>query len=276
MYRIVSDSSCDIIKDYNGHFASVPMLMYTDDYKYLDDGNTPVTELLNVLEHHNGRSYTACPGPQDWADACGDADEVYIVTITSGLSGAHNSAVSGQAMYLESHPNAKVAVFDSFSTGPEMRMAIEKIDEMKAAGASFEEVAAYIPIYLEKTHLLFVLQSLHNLAQNGRVNKVIASAAGILGISMLGIASPEGTIHQVGKARGDKKIVSNLLKFMKDYNFSGGKVAISHVQNEPLAKMIETAVLKEYPAASVSIKPCTGLCSYYAERNGILLGFECE
>lgn len=276
MYKIISDSSCDMIKDESGCFDSVPMLIYTDDYKYLDDGNTPVSQMLDVLEKHVGRSYTSCPGTSLWVDAFEGSQEVYVVCITSGLSGTYNSALVAKDTYLESNPDAKVAVFDTLSTGPEMRMAIEKIHELKKNGKTFEEISRYIPEYLERVHLLFTLNSIRNLAQNGRVSKVIASAASLLGISILGIASEEGTIKQYGRARGEKKVIKEMINKIKSLSYRGGKIRISHVENETLGNLLKAQILKEFPKADILVYPATGLVSYYAERKGILLGFERE
>lgn len=276
MYKIIADSSCDLKTDKSRHFESVPMLIYTDDYQYLDDGSKPVSEMLDALEKHVGRSYTSCPGTTAWIDAFDNSDEIYVICITSGLSGTYNSALAAKDTYLETHPNAKVAVFDSFSTGPEMCMAIEKIEEMKANGASFEEISKAIPKYLDRVHLLFTLHSIRNLAQNGRVSKVAASAANILGISILGIASEEGTIQQYGKARGEKKVIQSMINKIKTFSYKGGKIRLSHVENEPLCNKIKEHLLKEFPHLDILIYPATGLVSYYAERKGILLGFECE
>lgn len=57
----------------------------------------------------------------------------------------------------------------------------------------------------EKNQTVFALKSLHNLAQNGRVSKVVAAAAGVLGISVFGTASQEGTLEPSAKCRGRKR-----------------------------------------------------------------------
>ncbi|MBF4213601.1 6-phosphogluconate dehydratase, partial [Pseudomonas donghuensis] len=72
-------------------------------------------------------------------------------------------------------------------------------------GKSFDEICKAGQDYLASTHLLFILRSIHNLAQNGRVSKLAAGAVGILGIQILAKASEQGTIEPVEKCRGDKK-----------------------------------------------------------------------
>jgi fatty acid-binding protein DegV len=128
--------------------------------------------------------------------------------------------------------------------------------------------------YLKKTRLFFSFQSLHNLAQNGRVNKVLASAIGALGISVIGTASAKGTIEAVGKCRGDKKVISTFLSQMKSAGFESGKVRIGQIENEKLAGRLCQIILDQYPQADVEVFPARGLCSYYGERGCIMLGCE--
>lgn len=274
--RIVADSSCDMLSGQLDCFRSVAMLMYTDKNEFLDDGNIDIENMLQTFENHKGRSYTSCPSVDAWIQEFGDDDEIYVVAITSGLSGTYNSALIAKETYLQDHPDAKVAVFDSLSTGPEMKMAIEKIYQLKQEGKSFEEVVPAVQKYLDDCHLFFVLGSVHNLAENGRVNKVIASAVGVLGLSIIGIADEKGTIKQIGKGRSVKKITAFLKKEMIKLGYKGGKIRMSNIFNEALPKSIADAIYTDFPDADIEYYPATGLCSYYAERGGILLGFECE
>lgn len=122
--------------------------------------------------------------------------------------------------------------------------------------------------------LFFALKSLNCLAQNGRVSKAVASAVGMLGISIYGKASDEGTLEPIGKCRGEKKVISSILKEMENIGYCGGKVRISHVENAALAQSMASAVWEQYPRADIVIYPAHGLCSYYAERGGLLVGCE--
>lgn len=273
--RIVADSSCDMVSGQLACFRSVPMLMYTDKNEFLDDGTIDIETMLQTFENHKGRSYTSCPSVDAWIQAFGEEDEVYVIAITSGLSGTYNSAMIARETYLQDHPDAKVVVFDSLSTGPEMKMAIEKIYQLKQEGKVFEEIVPVIQKYLDDTHLFFVLGSVHNLAENGRVNKVIASAVGVLGLSIIGVADEKGTIKQIGKGRSTKKIVAFLKKEMVRLGYNGGKIRMDHVLNETLPKAIADAIHADFPEADIEFYPATGLCSYYAERGGMILGFEC-
>ena len=50
--------------------------------------------------------------------------------------------------------------------------------------------------------------------------------------------------------------------------------AVGHCQNEVLAQDLCSELLHLFPQADIKSYPLRGLCSYYAERGGIMLGFE--
>lgn len=275
MVKFVADSACDL-KEYPGIcFETVPLSISTDERNYTDNEDLNVHEVLDYLEGYNDRSYTACPSIDAWLKAFEGADEIYCVTITSGLSGTFNGANIAREQYLEDHPDAKIYVVDSLSTGPGMVLLLEKLAELKSHGKSFEEVCTAIDKYRKRLKLYFSLSSLHNLAQNGRVNKLIASAIGFMNIKILGTASKEGTIEQVGKCRGNNRMIDKIIEQLKENGFTKGKIRICHVECLEFANAVAEKIRSIFNCTDIKIVPARGLCSYYAERGGIILGCEC-
>ena len=276
MVKIIADSSADIKAVEGVCFQSVPMTIRAGGRDFVDNEQLDTAAMLDFLASHNGPSGTACPGPENWMSAFEGADEIFVVCITGSLSGTWSSAMAARELYLQTHPDVKIHVFDSLSTGPEMLLLIEKLASLIREGKSFDEICAAGEEYLSSTHLLFILRSVHNLAQNGRVSKLVAGAIGILGIQILAVASEQGTIEPVEKCRGDKKARSAMVQAMYERGYRGGKVRISHAQNSEAAIAIERALRERFPLADIQTRLCGGLCSYYAERGGVIVGFETE
>lgn len=274
--RIIADSSCDILGLEGVDFVSVPLTISTDEKSYIDDSELNTEEMLNYLAGYRGRSYTACPGVDSWLKSFEGADVIYVAAMTSALSGTYNSAMVAKNSYLETHPDAKIHVFDTLSTGPELRMLIQKLAELVADGKNFEEVCNEAEGYLKRTRLFFSLESLHNFVQNGRVSRFTASAAGMLGIRIFGTASRQGTLEPLSKCRGEKRTLQAFMENLKLSGYNGGKIFIAHVGNLPFAENIMNAIKNEYKKAEIVIYKTRGLCSYYAERGGVLLGCECD
>lgn len=273
--KIVSDSSCDIKQMQGVDFVSVPLTISTDERSFVDDATLDTNDMLDYLANYQGRSYTACPSVSSWMDSFEGADEVFAVTISSNVSGAYNAAMAARDLYLQSHPETKIFVFDSLTTGPEQRLILEKIAELMQAELPFEKICAKVQEYSKHTRIFYALESMHNLVQNGRVNKLTATLAGILGIRVLGTGSETGTLQAVAKCRGEKKMIGTLLEQIRQAGYNGGKLCIAHVQNLKLANEVKAAIQKCYAQAKILVDTAGGLCSFYAERGGILVGFEC-
>lgn len=276
MRKLVADSASDRPSISGMEVTYVPLVMSTDEMSFCDDESLDITQMLDHLAAYKGRSYTACPSVDSWLSAYEGGDEIFAVTITSGLSGSYNSAMAARELYLSANPNAKVHVFDSLSTGPEIRLLLEKLQSLSAANLSFEEIVAEATEYQKHTRLFFALQSLHNLSQNGRVSKVAAAAVGVLGIRIVGTASTEGTLEQLAKSRGDNKAMKELIAQMKNAKCTGKRFRITHVENRDLADKMTGLLRSEWPDADITVTPNSGLCSYYAERGAILIGIETE
>lgn len=273
--KIVADSSCDMWELNGVDFAVAPITISTDNKHYVDNQELDVHLMSEELAKYKGVSHTACPSVGSWLDCYEGFDEVFVITLTGAMSGTYNSAMTAKGIYEEENENVKVHVFDSLSTGPEMRLLIEKLKEMIDEDLPFEEIVEKGQDYLNHTRLFFALKSLHNFAMNGRVSKTVASAIGVLNISIFATASEEGTIQQISKCRGEKKVVKSMIEHLEDAGYHGGKVRISHADNLKLAHSVRDKILELYPHADIIVYPMGGLCTYYAEKGGLLVGCEC-
>lgn len=273
--KIVADSSCDIWELNGIDFAVAPITISTDNKHYVDNQELDVHLMSEELAKYKGVSHTACPSVGSWLDCYEGFDEIFVITLTGAMSGTYNSAMTAKGIYEEENENVKVHVFDSLSTGPEMRLLIEKLKEMIEEDLTFEEIVEKGQDYLNHTRLFFALKSLHNFAMNGRVSKTVASAIGVLNISIFATASEKGTIQQISKCRGEKKVVKSMIEHLENAGYHGGKVRISHADNLKLAHNVRDKILELYPNADIIVYPMGGLCTYYAEIGGLLVGCEC-
>lgn len=273
--KIVADSSCDMWELNGVDFAVAPMTISTDNKHYVDNQELDVHLMSEELAKYKGVSHTACPSVGSWLDCYEGFDEIFVITLTGTMSGTYNSAMTAKGIYEEENENVKVHVFDSLSTGPEMRLLIEKLKEMIEEDLPFEEIVEKGQDYLNHSRLFFALKSLHNFAMNGRVSKAVASAIGVLNISIFATASEEGTIQQISKCRGEKKVIKSMIEHLENAGYHGGKVRISHADNLKLAHNVRDKILERYPNADIIVYPMGGLCTYYAEIGGLLVGCEC-
>lgn len=272
-FRIVTDSSSNVLHLAGENYASVPMKIVTSK-EYIDAPGLDVSEMVEDLKTFKSRSGSSCPNIGEWLDAFGDAPYIFCVTITKYLSGSYNAAKEAAANYMEAHPDRKVHVFDSLSAGPELMLIVDKIRQCEATGDDFETTIAKVLDYHNHLHTLFCLESMTNLARNGRVNPLVAKLAGTLGIHVAGDAKG-GELAPVHKPRGMKKTIKALVEMLKERGFYDGAVLrVAHCFAEDAAYSFRDAVLEEFPNTRFSLEPTTALCSFYAEVGGLIVAFE--
>ena len=185
-YKLVSDSSSNVFEMRGVDYASVPLKIIFGDKEYVDQPGIDTAKMVAELENHKGHSGTSCPNVQEWYDAFGDADCVFGVAITSNLSGSWGAGAQAARDYEEDHPGKRAFILDSLSAGPALCLMLEDARQQIQAGADFETIKAAMIESQKHNKLAFCLQSLQNLARNGRVSPAVAKLSGVLGIRVVG------------------------------------------------------------------------------------------
>lgn len=272
--KIVADSAANLYQMEGIDFACAPIKVVTEEQEYPDDGRLDAVQVAETLRSYKGRSSTSCPNVGDWLAAYQGADQVFAITITGTLSGSYNAALLAAQDYQQENPEAKVYVLDSLSAGPELQLLAERLRALFDAGTPFEEICVQMEEYKQHTHLLFSLESLNNLARNGRVSPAVAAVARMLGIRVVGTASLSGELEVLVKTRGEHGALERIVLEMKSRGFVDGPVRILHCSNPAAATRLKNMITTVFEGAEVQIMPCGVLCSYYAELGGLMIGFE--
>ena len=271
---IVSDSSSNVFTLEGCSYATVPMKINAGDREFIDTPELDLQDMVETLKNHKGKSGSSCPNVQDWLDAFGDAEAIFVLTISKNLSGSYNSACQAAELALEADPNRKIFVFDTLTAGPQQIMLAEKLRELINEGLDFDTIREKALEYHKHTHILFCLESLTNLARNGRVNPAVAKIAGVLGMRVVGDAKG-GFITPVHKPRGHKKAMQTLVSMMEERGlYDGALIRIAHCFGQQQAEDLKAAVLEKFPGCRFIIESTTALCSFYAEAGGLMIGIE--
>ena len=154
-------------------------------------------------------------------------------------------------------------------------MLSDRVAEWVRDNKSFEEIVSLGDEYIRHSRIFFALESFHNFAANGRVSRVVAAAAGLLGIRVLATGNPEGQIIIAAKCRGEAGTLKAFIKNLEEAGYAGGRIYIAHCLNLSFANRIKQTILDKYAQAQILIYETKGLCSFYAEKGGILLACEC-
>lgn len=277
-WKIVTDSGASIreLETNNKEidFDIVPLMINIGKDVYEDSPDLDVQNFLNTLKTTKQNTSSACPSPEVYANRFVGAENVICFTLSSELSGSYNSAVLGRDIALESNPDVNIFVFNTRSAGAEMDLLIKKSLDLIKNDLVFDDVINQLEKYHKTVDTAFLLESVDNLVRNGRVSKLVGQMIGFLGIRLIGNRTPEGTIQLAHKSKGQKRALKTLVNELKTKGYTGGKIEINHVMNIDLANDFIKEVTAEFPSASIATRTASALCSYYAEHDGMIVGFE--
>ncbi len=97
----------------------MPLKIINDEAEHVDSPSLDVNGMIADLKKYKGTSRSSCPNAEEWTNAFGDADGIFCITITSGLSGSYNSALLALNEHLEAHPEKKGEVHIHHCQNPE-------------------------------------------------------------------------------------------------------------------------------------------------------------
>lgn len=276
-WKIVTDSSCDF-RNIEGlppqlSFETVPFNITIGNQTIVDNGQTETSTVIQILENGNHKSSTACPSPNSFAQAFEGAENVICFTISSQVSGSYNSANTAKEMVLEQNPQQKIHIYDSKSASTEMNLLVTKAIELIRLNQDFEEVIDNLQNYQKNIHINYLLFSVKNFVNNGRIPKIIGQMIGILDINLIGRRTSEGTIELAHKSKGKKRSFKALLSEMINNNFDGGHIDITYANNKSHAKEFLMYLAKKYPHITYDLHLATNLNAYYAEDGGFIISY---
>lgn len=276
-WKIVTDSSANIRFDgkvnENIDFQVVPFLINIGTDLYIDNDLNKVPELMDAMEASKLGSSSACASPDTFEKAFEGTENVICFTISSALSGSYNAAELGRNLLLESNPNQNVYIFDTLSAGSEQDLLIRKTIDLIEQGLDFNQVIEGIKEYHKSTSIVYMLESVDNLVKNGRLNKIVGGMIGLLGIRLVATRTDEGVIEIIHKSKGSKRALQTMLDHLIASGYQGGDIDVSYSLNQKTAEDFKMLILDKFPQAHVEVRPTSGLCSYYAQRGGLLVGY---
>lgn len=277
-WKIVVDTACDFReipnKAENVIYERVPFSLQIEDKVFVDTLDLDIDKMMEEMYASSEPARSACPSPEAYLAAYRGAKNVIVLTLTGAMSGSYNSAVIGEKMLKEENKDVNIHIIDTLSAGGENDLYLLKINELIKEGLSFDEVVSEMKKYQENSKLIFVLEKVDNLVKNGRLNKLAATVVGLLNMRMVGEASNEGTLHLLHKVRGEKKAVSSVVDEMIKAGYKGGRVVVTHRNNEDICKKIQDKLREKFLNIEFMIVPTSGICSFYGEEGGMLLGYE--
>lgn len=275
-YKIIADSCAEMTEDMkkSGLFETASLGIDVNGYHIIDDDTFDQAEFLKKVAESPECPKSSCPSPERYMEGyhC-DAERIYVVTLSAELSGSYNSAVLGKNLYQEEYGEKDIYIFNSRSASVGETLIALKIQECEEKGLAFEEVIERVEAYIAGQNTYFVLETLETLRKNGRLTGIKAVMATALNIKPVMGATPQGTICQLGQARGMKKALSKMTEqIIHDAKDTKEKIlAISHCNCRERALNVKNMLTEMAEFKDVIILDTAGISSMYAADGGIIV-----
>lgn len=277
-YKIIVDSCGELtykMKE-SGIFVSAPLSMQVDGDVIMDDETFDQADFLRRVAASPECPKSSCPSPEKYMDLySGEERRVYVVTLSSELSGSFNSAQLAAKLWKEEHgeDGKQIHVFNSRSASVGETLIACKVRECEEQGMTFDETVSETEAYIEGQHTYFVLENLDTLRKNGRLTGIKSFVASALNIKPVMGSTPQGTICQLGQARGIKRALAKMAEqIARDSKQTKEKVlAIAHCNCPERAREVERMLLDIIRVKDSFIVDTAGISTMYANDGGIIV-----
>lgn len=224
MYKIVSDSACDLSKEYleKHDVTIVPLSVSFDGETYYRDGVDITRDecYQRMVDDPKLFPKTSLPSVESYADVFRSFVEqgfpVVCFTITTLFSGSYNSAINAKSLVLEDYPDANICVIDSKQNTVTQALLIDQFVRMLEDGLSFEQAMSKLDALMASARIFFTVGSLDYLKMGGRIGKVATATTGKLGVKPV-IIMKDGDIGLGGIGRNRNKLKNSVLQVAKKY-----------------------------------------------------------
>lgn len=275
-YKIVLDSCGELPKELLGdkRFERVPLGLEVGDYQILDDENFDQADFLRKVAECPKCPKSSCPSPERFMESYyePEAEHIYVVTLSSPLSGSYNSAELGRKLYFEKYGEKDIHIIDSHSaSGGETQIALKLVD-LEEAGLDFEEIVKKIEEFRDELNTYFVLDNLETLRKNGRLTGVKALVAATLNIKPV-MGAEKGEIIQRSQTIGIKKALNKLAELVAAEVKAPKekRLIITHCNALDRAEQVKRLVLEKAPFKECIIMDTRGVSTMYANDGGVIV-----
>ncbi len=275
-FRIILDSCGELTEEMkeNGVYKSAPLSVLIDDLEIVDDETFDQKDFLEKVSASPNCPKSSCPTPEEYLRLyqC-DEEDVYVVTLSSELSGSYNSAVLGKNLYIEEFGEKNIHIFNSRSASIAETLIGMKVNEVAGSGELFENVVQIVENYIEEQNTVFVLESLDTLRKNGRLTGIKSFLASALNIKPVMSADDQGVIIQLGQARGTNKALAKLVDTVvsEAKNPEQKILGISHCNCRERAEHVKKMLESKMKFKDIIINDTTAISSLYANDGGIIV-----
>ncbi|MFT9599787.1 DegV family protein [Mesobacillus sp.] len=217
MIKILADSTCDLSKEVLELYdiSLAPLTINIEGKLYKDRVDIEPNDFYSMLEGLSEHPTTGMPSPEEYhkiiKKAVNDgSEEILCICMSSGTSGAYQSAVIAKDYFYEESPDSavKIHIVDSKCMSHGSGWLIMKSAMMRDQGASFKEIIEFNETYKTKVKHFLSVDDLNHLIKSGRLTNASAFIGKILMLKPI-MTMKQGKGAIVAKERGLKRVLQH-------------------------------------------------------------------
>lgn len=257
-YIISCCSTADLTKE---HFESRQINYICFHYEL--DGKEYVDDLGQSMDFHE--FYRAMANGATTKTSQVNADEfieyftpfleqgkdILHVTLSSGISGVHNSAMVAKQDLEERFPERKIFIVDSLGASSGYGLIMDKLADLRDGGMGLEELYQWAEANKLKLHHWFFSTDLSFYVRGGRISKTAGFVGSVLELCPLLNMDNLGRLIPRFKIRTKKKVIQAIEKKMEENAENGleyaDKCYISQSDCYEDARAVADLVEKNFP-----------------------------
>lgn len=254
-YVITTDNNADLPEEfYKEHQIGCTYFSYTLDGKeYTKENFLPVEEFYSKMRAGSMPTTSQVnPGRVRalFEPYLKEGKDILHIAFSSGLSGTFNSCRIAAQELMEEYPERKIRVVDSLAASLGQGLLVYLAQRRREEGADFDSVAQWTEEHKKNIVHLFTVDDLNHLYRGGRVSRTTAILGGMLNIKPILHVDDEGKLIPIGKVRGRKKSLLELVTLMDSkigsYAKSCDTIFISHGDCREEAEFLAAKVKEKY------------------------------
>ena len=262
-YVIMTDSSCDLSQELADQLGLevLPLEVMADGKNYrnwLDGREIGFKEFYKLAREGKELKTSAvntAAFEEKMEKLLKEGKDILYIGFSSGLSTTYNSGEAAARELREKYHDRKIYTVDTLAASLGQGMIIYYAAKKKEAGATIEEVRDFVEN--EKLHMChwFTVDDLNYLKRGGRISAATAAIGTMLSIKPVMHMDNEGHLVAVGKARGRKAALCQLLDTMGELGegLEGQTTFICHSDCMDDAQYVASQMKERFGVAQVNI-----------------------
>ncbi len=256
-----TDSDCELWFDKvdaeNIRFFPMPYVVNGEEFFYDMGRNTDTKAFFDKMR--KGATVKTCAlNMQDYIAAIepiyAEGEDIIYVSFSHKMSGTFNSLDMALKKLKETYPDRKTTVVDTKSISAAGGLIAYEAAKLHNAGASDEEVVAFVEKFRERVKCYFTVDDLIYLKRGGRISAVKAALGTLFKVKPV-ICTMNGALENVDRFKGRFRSLKALADYAQSDVDESYPVILVDADSPDDAAFVRERLVTDHPSAELWTYP---------------------